>query len=165
MTVRGTWATLPPHGVSRQSPTRSALHDRDEAVSALILVVEDEEASAGVLKEILEAENYQVVIAPTAFRARGALNKIAPDLIILDRQLPDADGLDLCKELRAKEQWRSVPILFLSAKKTVRDKVSGLQLGGDDYLAKPFDNNELLARVASLLRQRGAFCRSRPPRQ
>lgn len=127
-----------------------------------ILVVEDEETSAGVIKEALELEQFQIVWAPSLFRARSALNKTSPDLIILDRRLPDGDGLELCRELKAKAEWKDVPILFLSAKKAVTDRVSGLNMGGDDYLAKPFDIEELLARVRALVRRRGS---AEAPRQ
>ncbi len=127
-----------------------------------ILVVEDEETSAGVIKEALELEQFQTIWAPSLFRARSALNKAAPDLVILDRRLPDGDGLDFCRELKAKAEWKDVPILFLSAKKSVTDRVSGLNMGGDDYLAKPFAIEELLARVRALVRRRGS---AESPRQ
>ncbi|MBI4051382.1 MAG: response regulator transcription factor [Elusimicrobia bacterium] len=119
-----------------------------------ILVVEDEEVTSNLLKEILERENYKVLLAPTAFRARGLLSKNSPDLIILDRRLPDQDGLELCKEIRQRDKGKGVPVLFLTAKKSIADKVTGLSLGGDDYLVKPFDAQELLARVEALLRRR-----------
>lgn len=123
------------------------------SMSQLILVVEDDEVTAKLLKEVLEAERYLVTHAPTAFRARGILAKSTPALIVLDRRLPDLDGLELCREIRADPQWKQVPILFLTAKNSVIDRVTGLKLGGDDYLIKPFDPHELLARIEVLLRR------------
>ena len=77
-------------------------------------------------------------------------------LVILDRRLPDADGLELCQEIRQKPALSTVPVLFLSGKNTVADKVVGLKMGGDDYLTKPFSPEELVARIEVLLRRSGA---------
>lgn len=122
----------------------------------VILIVEDDEATCRVLRRLLEAKDYQVIVAPSLFHARGALVKSAPELVVLDRGLPDGDGLDFCRDMKAKGEWRNVPILFLSLKETARDKVAGLEVGGDDYLAKPFDEKEFMARITALFRRRDA---------
>jgi DNA-binding response OmpR family regulator len=126
-------------------------------MNGYILSVEDDEAMAGAIKEVLEAESYEVVTAPTLFRAEGLLNKSIPALILLDRMLPDGDGFDLCRKIKAKDEWKGIPILFLSDRRTVKDKVRGLDLGGDDYLAKPFDPKELVSRVKVIFRRGAAL--------
>lgn len=123
---------------------------------AVILAVEDDKTTAQTIESILRAEHYDVTVAGSANQARGILRKGVPDLILLDRNLPDEDGVDLCRELRASSTHRSVPVLFLTGRSSVAEKVLGLRLGGDDYLAKPFSAEELVARVDALLR------RSRP---
>lgn len=126
-------------------------------MAACVMVVEDEEITSDILRKFLEAEHYEVLVASSAGRAQNLLRSRIPDLIIMDRNLPDKDGLKLCQEIRQNEEWKGIPILFLTAKKSMTDKVTGLRLGGDDYLAKPFDAHELLARVEALLRRAGAL--------
>lgn len=120
-----------------------------------ILVVEDDRTTSNLVSQVLKQEGFSVVVADTAFKARGHLEKAPPILVILDRRLPDADGLVLCQEMRQKPGLASVPVLFLTAKSTVSDKVVGLKMGGDDYLAKPFSPEELVARIDVLLRRSG----------
>lgn len=122
---------------------------------ALVLVVEDEELTAEMIREALEAEGYAVEVAPSLFRARGRIERLSPQLVVLDRRLPDGDGADFCRELRAKEKFQNIPVLFLTSKKSVPDRVVGLKLGGDDYLQKPFAVEEFVARVEALLRRAG----------
>jgi len=116
-----------------------------------ILVVEDEHKLAGVLKRGLEEQGYAIDVAYDG--ADGlALATTAPyDLLVLDVMLPGLDGFSLCKELRA--QHRHMPVLMLTARDTVDDRVAGLDSGADDYLVKPFAFRELLARVRALLRR------------
>ncbi len=122
-------------------------------MSALILIVEDDASTGELVKEVLEAERHEVAWAKTVAQGRTYLRKGKPDLLILDRALPDQDGLDFCKELREAPETKSLPVLFLTGKKTVTDKVMGLKFGGDDYLTKPFNAEELVARVDALLRR------------
>lgn len=126
---------------------------------ATILVVEDDASMAGLLRSVLEAEQYGVSIAESVLQARSLLRKCRPDLVILDRNLPDRDGIELCRELRAQPEHDSLAVLFLSARGSVAQKTLGLRLGGDDYLAKPFDLEELVARVEVLLRRTRACAR------
>ncbi len=121
-----------------------------------IILVEDDKTTLKLVSHVLEGEGFGIHAADTAFKARGLLEKHSPVLVILDRRLPDADGLELCQEIRQKPALASVPVLFLTGKNTVADKVVGLKMGGDDYLTKPFSPEELVARVEVLLRRSGA---------
>ena len=114
-----------------------------------ILVVEDEESLSAMLKLNLEIEGYQVI---TVFDGKSALDKLrhqAFDLAILDVMIPEIDGFAVCQTIRL--EGNKTPILFLSAKGTGKDRVEGLKLGGDDYLTKPFDLEELILRVGKLI--------------
>jgi len=118
-----------------------------------ILVVEDEKKVASFIKRGLEAANYSVDVEHDGETGLSRLLKTDYDLVILDVMLPRVDGLSLMKEIR--QQRIEVPVLLLTARVTVADRVMGLDLGADDYLTKPFAFEELLARVRALLR-RGA---------
>jgi len=115
-----------------------------------ILVVDDERPIADILKFNLEKEGYEVVCAFDGVTAVRLAFETNPDLILLDLMLPGKDGMDVCREVRAK---LSVPIIMLTAKDTELDKVLGLELGADDYVTKPFGTRELLARVKAQLRR------------
>ena len=115
-----------------------------------ILVVDDERPIADILKFNLEKEGYEVVCAFDGVTAVRLAFETNPDLILLDLMLPGKDGMDICREVRAK---LSVPIIMLTAKDTELDKVLGLELGADDYVTKPFGTRELLARVKAQLRR------------
>ncbi len=118
-----------------------------------LLVVEDEEHLAAGLKLNLELDGYAVEVAPTAREALDALrDDRAFDAIVLDVMLPDLDGFELCRRLR--EAGNYVPVVMLTARSAAEDRVRGLEVGADDYLVKPFDVNELLARLRSMLRRR-----------
>ena len=118
-----------------------------------ILLVEDDERIADPLYEDLTDQHYAVDIACDGQRAWDLLDVFNYDLILLDVMLPKVDGLSLCRQLRSK--GCQTPILMLTARDTVPDKVMGLDAGADDYLIKPFDLEELSARVRSLLRRGG----------
>jgi DNA-binding response OmpR family regulator len=116
-----------------------------------ILIIEDEAPMRMALKDILEAEGHRVLTATDgAAGLQSALDE-KPDLILLDVMMPRLDGFALCAELRRLE--RHVPVLMLTAKGRVEDRVHGLDTGADDYLVKPFSTEELLARVRALLRR------------
>ncbi len=118
-----------------------------------LLIVEDDADTSSFVKYVLEQERFDVLTAGSAFEARGYLKSFKPDLVILDRGLPDADGLDFCRELKMLPQYAHIPVLFLSAAKTPADVVDGFNSGGSDYMTKPFGFIELVARVQSLLRK------------
>ena len=116
-----------------------------------ILVVEDEANICSFVKTILEANDYQLLVASTCQQGLMMFSSHVPDLIILDLGLPDRDGLELIKAVRATS---AVPILVLSARTMENDKVTALDLGANDYVTKPFGTAELVARVRAALRTR-----------
>jgi len=118
---------------------------------AAILVVDDDAPIRRMLDRTLSAEGYTVESAADGGEALAAVERSAPDLIVLDVGLPGVDGLAVSKRLRAK--GLSVPVLLLTARDAVADRVAGLDAGADDYLVKPFATEELLARVRALLRR------------
>jgi two-component system OmpR family response regulator len=118
-----------------------------------VLVVDDEPNIADVISIALRYNHYEVAIAASGQAALEAVEKFRPHLIVLDVMLPDLDGFAVAKRLR--ERADETPIVFLTAKDTTEDKVRGLTLGGDDYVTKPFSVEELLARIATVLRRFG----------
>ncbi len=116
-----------------------------------ILVVEDENKVARALQEGLEAEHYSVTLAVTGEEGFFRVNAETFDLVILDLMLPGRDGIEILTTLRARQL--ETPVLILTARDTVEDRVLGLDSGGDDYLVKPFAFPELLARIRALLRR------------
>ena len=115
-----------------------------------VLLVEDEPGIRGVVRLMLQSANYRVVEADTAARAEIEARTHRPDLLIVDLGLPDGDGLDVIRRVRA---WSPVPIIVLSARTMEEQKVAALDAGADDYVAKPFGSPELLARVRAALRR------------
>lgn len=117
-----------------------------------ILIIEDDHALSQTLKTSLEAENFKVLLAPDGEEGFQLALKEDVDLILLDLKLPGMDGFEVCKNLRL--QGDATPIIFLTGeKKEEIDKVLGLELGGDDYMTKPFGTRELLARIKAVLRR------------
>jgi DNA-binding response OmpR family regulator len=121
-----------------------------------ILVVDDDAPSVKMISFLLREEGYEVVSADNGTAALDMVDREPPDLLILDVMMPHIDGFEVCRRVRQKID---IPIIFLSAKGETADKVTGLQLGADDYLAKPFEPAELLARVKAVLRRAEAFSR------
>lgn len=115
-----------------------------------ILVVDDEQAILDLLEMILKREQFQVAVASNGRTALNLFDSFNPDLVILDLMLPDISGHELCKEITRRKK---TPIVMLTAKDDIIDKVLGLELGADDYITKPFDTRELLARVKAVLRR------------
>ncbi len=123
-------------------------------MSERIIIVEDEADIARVLERRLTYEGYRVEVAPDGETALKLIYDDPPALVLLDLTLPDIDGLIVTEELRAAKI--DVPILMLTARDAIPDKVSGLDAGADDYMTKPFNTDELLAHVRALLRRTGA---------
>jgi len=119
-------------------------------MDARILVVEDDQKILQFLQRGLALDGYQVETALDGKTALEVAREKTPDLIVLDLMLPGMDGLEVCRRLRAEGD---VPILILTAKDSVNDRVIGLDMGADDYMVKPFDLDELLARIRALLRR------------
>lgn len=118
-----------------------------------LLVVDDDDNTASFIQYVLEDELYSVRTASAVGEAQRQLEEFAPDLIILDRSLPDKDGLEFCRELRRDKRFAGIPVLFLSAASDPTDITEGLNSGGNDYMTKPFDFLELVNRVKSLLKR------------
>jgi two-component system alkaline phosphatase synthesis response regulator PhoP len=116
-----------------------------------LMVVEDEVHLAEVIAENLELEGFDVEVVNDGAVALDAIRRSAPELVLLDVMLPGMDGFSICERLR--EERNDVPILFLTARSSNDDRVRGLQLGGDDFLGKPFDLRELILRVRAILRR------------
>jgi adenylate cyclase len=112
-----------------------------------ILVIEDEPANIQTLSTLLKERGYQVNIATNGRQALEVLERIRPDLILLDIMMPEMDGFETCRRIKASTAWREIPIIFLTAKTDTADIVRGFELGAVDYVAKPFNAHELLARV------------------
>ncbi len=121
---------------------------------AIILVVEDEESVRELLRLYLEKEGFQVELASDGEEALKKMSRISPDLVLLDLMLPKKDGWEVCREIRKTSY---VPIIMLTARGEEFDKVLGLELGADDYVAKPFSPRELVARIKAVLRRFNAL--------
>jgi two-component system, OmpR family, phosphate regulon response regulator PhoB len=119
-----------------------------------VLVVEDEAAIAELIALNLRHAGYEVKLADTADAAQAAVDRVLPDLVLLDWMLPGQSGLALARRWRAEQRTRELPIIMLTARAAEGDKVSGLDAGADDYLTKPFSPNELLARMRAVLRRK-----------
>ena len=119
-----------------------------------ILLIDDEIGILRAVAEKLEAENYQVTTCTTAEQGLMSLNKETPDLIIADIRLPGMNGFDFCKKVRTMPPPAgTLPFIFLTTTNTEASKITGLELGGDDYVTKPFSPSELVARIRALLRR------------
>jgi DNA-binding response OmpR family regulator len=120
-------------------------------MTARVLLVEDDARLASMVTDYLGDAGFRVVVAGTGKAASQALGAEGFDVVILDLMLPDADGLDLCRSIRSSSD---IPLLMLTARGDPLDRVVGLELGADDYLPKPFEPRELLARLRAILRRR-----------
>jgi two-component system, OmpR family, response regulator MprA len=127
-------------------------HAESQSVQRL-LVVDDEMAITNVIRLGMEHAGFAVNCAAEGYHALDMAQRLKPDLVILDVMLPDLDGFEVCRRLRENQATSNVPILMLTAKDDVKDRVQGLDLGADDYVTKPFDLAELVARVRALLRR------------
>jgi DNA-binding response OmpR family regulator len=115
-----------------------------------VLVVEDEEAIASIVRAYLERDGYQVTSVSTGTEALSCVERERPQLVVLDIGLPDTDGFELCRRLRAVS---SLAIVMLTARDEEADRVAGLEIGADDYITKPFSPRELVARIGAVLRR------------
>ncbi len=116
-----------------------------------VLIVEDEESISSFVRMYLEKEGFRVTVAPTGASALTAIKDDSVDLVTLDLMLPDMDGLDICRAVRSSNN--DIPIVMLTARDEDIDKIVGLEVGADDYMTKPFNARELVARIKSILRR------------
>ncbi len=137
--------------------TSRVLQPDTQTMAERILMIDDDNRLAGMVSDYLGGAGFRLTLAGTAREGEALIKREAFDAIILDLMLPDADGLDLCRRLRAVTD---VPILMLTARGEPMDRVVGLEVGADDYLAKPFEPRELQARLRAILRRRGSSTKS-----
>lgn len=143
-----------PSDQNRVDQNRSGLPDRpggDGPARGLIAVIEDETVIADVIRRYLTSAGFSVRLCRTGQDGLVVIRQDRPAAIVLDIGLPDMDGLDLCRQLRAAGDW--TPVLFVTARDEDIDRILGLEMGGDDYLVKPFNPRELVARVRAVLRR------------
>ena len=114
-----------------------------------VLVVEDDKRISNFIKTVLEANNYDVIVAQTGAEAYSMVTSQGPDVVILDLGLPDMDGMKILQGVR---EWSAMPVIVVSARTHERDKVEALDLGADDYITKPFGTPELFARIRTAIR-------------
>lgn len=118
-----------------------------------ILIVEDEADIARLVAYTLEQAGFETQVVGTGHQALQALREHPPDLVILDLMIPDLDGLEICRQIRSDPELKSVAVVMLTARAQESDRILGLEVGGDDYITKPFSARELLARVRAVLRR------------
>ena len=122
-------------------------------MSTKVLIVEDDDALAELLRYNLNREGFQVENVQDGEDALLAVEEGAPDLIVLDWMLPHVSGIEICRQLRARGETKDIPVIMLTARGEEEDRVRGLEIGADDYLAKPFSMTELVARIRAVLRR------------
>ncbi len=115
-----------------------------------IFVVDDEKNIRDLIAKYLESEGYKVTLFDKGTNVKGEVDRLDPDLIVLDINMPEVDGLAVCKEIRKTSE---IPIIFVSARDEEFDRILGLELGGDDYMAKPFSPRELMVRIKTVLKR------------
>lgn len=118
-----------------------------------ILVVDDEPDVTELVSYKLKREGYEVEIINNPLEIMGTAREFAPDLFVLDIMMPDLDGMKICRMIRADRKLSSVPIIFLTARGEVEDRIKGLESGADDYIAKPFDTKELALRIGLIFKR------------
>lgn len=138
--------------MQQSAPARQNNHQENQSLLK-VLVIDDAENIIEFIRLGLRYEGFQVEAAPDGEQGISAAQRINPDIIILDVLMPGIDGLEVCQRLRSNPTTSDIPILMLTAKDEVSDRIAGLQTGADDYLTKPFDFYELLERLRAILRR------------
>lgn len=126
----------------------------DQEISSRVLIVDDNPQNIELLRTYLQAEGYETDEALDGEEALAAIERNEPDLVLLDVMMPKLNGYEVCERLKANEKTRFIPVVMVTALSEMEDKIRGLEVGTDDFLSKPFNRHELLARVRSLLRIR-----------
>ena len=122
-------------------------------MAARVLIVEDDKDIANLIAHYLSKSGFMADVTASGREALKTIADRPPDLLILDLMLPEVDGLEICRAIRTNEKMAMMPIIMLTARSEESDRIVGLELGADDYMAKPFSPNELVARVRALLRR------------
>jgi two-component system OmpR family response regulator len=138
----------------RQASSNSKDDDglvENEQSNVRVLVVDDEDYIVDVLQTTLRFVGFQVETAQSGHEAMAKVPEFMPEVMLLDRMLPDTDGIELCKKVR--ENGSKIPVLFLTARDATEDKINGLAIGADDYITKPFSLEEVVARINAVLRR------------
>ncbi|MCU0646021.1 MAG: response regulator, partial [bacterium] len=117
-----------------------------------VLVVDDIQLNRKLQKTYLEAEGYEVVLAPDGIEALKRIEEESPDLVLLDIMMPKMNGFQVCRHIKSDDRTRFIPVIMVTALNELEDKIKGIDAGADDFISKPFHKLELLARVKSLLR-------------
>src|SRR6266487_3360397 len=147
------------NGTGRRSTARRSGPElrRPDGLPMRVVVVDDEQALTDLLSMALRYEGWEVRTAGTGAEAVQVVREFRPDVVVLDIMLPDFDGMEVLRRMRADA--RDVPVLFLTAKDAVQDRIAGLTAGGDDYVTKPFSLEEVVARLRSLIRRTSVMAR------
>ena len=118
-----------------------------------ILVIDDEEDYLNLVKTILEPQGYSVLTATDGHTGMEKLSLEKPDLLILDINMPEINGFNVCEKIRTSGEFKHIPIIMLTVRRKEEDKIKGLETGADDYITKPFHPRELISRVKTVLRR------------
>ena len=146
----------------RTTGNRPLLSIYNNPVKPSLFVVEDDPDISRLVRHHLENEGFTVRVYPTGANVLADAERQRPALFVLDIMVPGKDGLEICRTIRSTPGLASVPVIFLTAKSSEADRVLGLELGADDYIAKPFSPRELVARVKAVLRRFERPCRPVP---
>ena len=120
----------------------------------VILAVDDSSEMLDILKNVIAGAGYRFFGASNANQCMRLVRDLAPDLILLDIQMPEVDGFELCRQIRAVESCQRVPVAFVTARRTAQDVKAGIAAGGNDFITKPFDPKNLMARIERWLKQK-----------
>jgi two-component system, cell cycle response regulator len=138
---------------------------RDQSMKANLLLIDDSEAQSNKIKEALERLGYRVTIASSGVEGLRLARQTSPDLVLLDVVMADIDGFAVCRWLKMNAETRDIPVIMLTVRTALADRVEGLNIGADDYLAKPFEDEELEARIFAALRVKAAHSELRDRNQ
>jgi DNA-binding response OmpR family regulator len=122
----------------------------------VVVAVDDSREMLDILKSVIAGAGYRFFGAGTAAQCLRLVRDVEPDLILLDVQMPETDGFDLCRQIRAIEAFQNTPIAFVTARRTAQDVKAGIAAGGNDFITKPFDAKNLIARIDRWIRQKHA---------
>lgn len=120
----------------------------------VVIAVDDSREMLDILKSLIAGAGYRFFGASNVHQCLRLVRDVEPDLILLDIQMPEVDGFDLCRQIRAVEAFKNIPIVFVTARRTAQDVKSGIAAGGNDFITKPFDTQNLMARLNRWLKQK-----------